>query len=110
MLGTLDTYATTTVFHFIGSHHHEFPFYINGPQTTTRPGRVQSAEHTMHEMKDHLSGIQLWEERSGGVAKKKGRDDEEEPYRATQGFIQINQRERLGTAPRRMRPMEEGES
>ena len=52
----------------------------------------------------------MWEKRSGGVAKEKGRDDEEEPYRATQGFIQINQRERLGIGPRRIRPMEEGES
>ena len=35
----------------------------------------------------------MWEKRNGGVAKRKGRDDEEELYRATQGFIQISQRE-----------------
>ena len=52
----------------------------------------------------------MWEKRSGGVAKEKGRDDEEEPYRATRGFMQTSQRERLGIAPQRMRPMEEGES
>jgi len=52
----------------------------------------------------------LWEERSSGIGNEKGRDDEEEPYRAKRGFIQISQRERLGIAARRMRPMEEGES
>ena len=52
----------------------------------------------------------MWEKRNGGVANEKGREDEEEPYSAKRGFIQIGQRERLGVAPRRMRPMEEGES